>query len=65
MKKLWVMGLWLYAMSATAAETMFIGFQDYNRSPIQAAQDSRGFTTYLSRVLGVPVKVEPYASTTS
>lgn len=58
MKKFWVMGLWLYAMSANAAETLFIGFQDYNRSPIQAAQDSRGFTAYLSRVLGVPVKVE-------
>lgn len=58
MKKLWVIGLCLLAMSANAAETMFIGFQDYNRSPIQSAQDSRGFTEYLTRVLGVPVKVE-------
>ena len=58
MKKLWVMGLWLCAMTANATDTLFIGFQDYNRSPIQSAQDSRGFTAYLTRVLGVPVKVE-------
>lgn len=58
MKRFWLMGLWLFAVSASAAETMFIGFQDYNRSPIQASQDSRGFTAYLTRVLGVPVKVE-------
>lgn len=58
MKNFWVLGLWLLAMTASASETIFIGFQDYNRSPIQAAQDSRGFTEYMTRMLGVPVKVE-------
>ncbi|MDR3390127.1 MAG: PhnD/SsuA/transferrin family substrate-binding protein [Sulfuriferula sp.] len=58
MKKLWVLCLCFYAMSVHATDTLFIGFQDYNRSPIQAVEDSRGFTAYLSRVLGMPVKVE-------
>ncbi|NOT17519.1 MAG: PhnD/SsuA/transferrin family substrate-binding protein [Sulfuriferula sp.] len=44
--------------SVQAADTLFIGFLDYNRSPIQAVQDARGFTAYMSRVLGVPVKIE-------
>ncbi|BBP02177.1 phosphate/phosphite/phosphonate ABC transporter substrate-binding protein [Sulfuriferula nivalis] len=59
MKKwLLALGLFLVVVSAQAADTIFIGFLDYNRSPIQAVQDARGFTAYLSRVLGAPVKID-------
>lgn len=58
MKKWLGLLLLVLATSAQAAETLFIGFVDYNRSPIQAVQDGRGFTSYMSRVLGVPVKIE-------
>ena len=58
MKKWLGLLLLVWVTNAQAAETLFIGFIDYNRSPIQAVQDGRGFTSYMSRVLGVPVRIE-------
>lgn len=48
----------LIAQPGMAVETLFLGIQDYNRSPIVVAEEFHGLTSYLSRVLKRPVKVE-------
>ena len=62
MRLLWRWWLILLGMlvmrQGMAAETLFLGVQDYNRSPIVVAEEFRGLATYLSRVLQRPVKIE-------
>ncbi|MEO6146397.1 MAG: PhnD/SsuA/transferrin family substrate-binding protein, partial [Sulfuriferula sp.] len=48
----------LIARPVMAVETLWLGIQDYNRSPIIVAEEFHGLTNYLSRVLKRPVKVE-------
>ncbi len=48
----------LIAQPCWAVETLWLGIQDYNRSPIIVAEEFHGLTSYLSQVLKRPVKVE-------
>lgn len=48
----------VFSVSAQAAGTLFLGVQDYNRSPILVGQEYQGLTAYLSRALNQPVKIE-------
>lgn len=62
MQLLWRWGLLLLGMllarPAMTSDTLFLGVQDYNRSPIVVAEEFRGLAIYLSRVLQRPVKIE-------
>lgn len=44
--------------SVWAAETLILGIQDYNKSPILLVSEYDGLTRYLSRVLKQPVRLE-------
>lgn len=48
----------LICMPAWASDILIIGIQDYNRSPIMVVREYQGLTSYLSKALKHPVRVE-------
>lgn len=48
----------MFCLSAAAGEVLYLGVQDYNRSPILVVRDYQGLANYLGRVLNRTVRVE-------